>query len=414
MKTRAITSRILDALSDTPVVFVNGARQVGKTTLARSLAADGFGGSNDVSYLTLDRITTAGAAESDPEGFLESLEGPVVLDEAQRVPGLFRAIKLRVDSDRRPGQFLLTGSANVLTVPGISESLAGRMEIVTLHPFSQGEVHDRPEHFVDACFGNALPPVPVAKGAVDTQAVVHAGGYPEALERTSNERRRAWFDAYVSTILQRDIRELARIEGLTELPDILALIAVRSGGLVNYAELSRSSGLAASTLKRYLSLLKMTFLIRELPAWSRNASKRLVRSAKLFVNDSGLAGHLLGSDSLTPVAASRVWGPLLETFVLAELTRQAGWSRTMPKMFHYRTSNGSEADIVLESSRGEVVGIEVKAAASVGGRDFNGLRSLRDAAGPLFSRGMVLYSGDELVHFERDLVAVPLRCLWEW
>ena len=414
MKARGITSHILAALIDTPVVFVNGPRQAGKTTLARSIAAEGFGGSKDVSYLTFDKITTEAAASSDPEAFVSSFQGPVVLDEAQRVPELFRAIKLRVDADRRPGLFLLTGSANVLTVPGISESLAGRMEIVTLHPFSQGEFRGRPEHFVDACFHDALPAVIRANESEDYPALVHAGGYPEVLERATHDRRRDWFDAYISTVLQRDIRDLANIEGLTELPNILSLVAARSGGLVNYAELSRTSGLAASTLKRYLSLLSTTFLIRELPAWSRNPSKRFVRSPKFYLNDSGLAGHLLGSDPAAAVFTNRTWGPLLETFVLAEVTRQAGWSQSRPGVYHYRTSNGSEVDVVMESSRREVVGIEVKASASVVSGDFNGLRSLRDAAGGQFRRGFVLYSGNELVHFERDLAAVPIRSLWEW
>jgi len=210
MKARGITSRLLAALGDTPVVFLNGPRQSGKTTLARSVADAGFGGSKDVSYVSFDMITTEAAARSDPEAFVSSFHGPVVLDEAQRVPDIFRAIKLRVDSNRRPGLFLLTGSANVLTVPGISESLAGRMEIITLHPFSQGEQRDRPEHFIDACFGDALPKVAGRDGVEDYRALVHTGGYPEVLERTSQVRRRAWFDAYVSTIVKRDIRDLAR------------------------------------------------------------------------------------------------------------------------------------------------------------------------------------------------------------
>lgn len=414
MITRGITSRILAALSDTPVVFLNGPRQAGKTTLVRSLAAGGFGGSDDVSYMTFDKITTEAGALSDPEGFVSSFSGPAVIDEAQRVPELFRAIKLRVDENRRPGLFLLTGSANVLTVPGITESLAGRMEIVTLHPFSQGEIRGRTEHFVDACFGDALPAIERTNAPVDYSALAHAGGYPEAIERTTHERRRGWFDAYVSTILQRDIRDLANIEGLTELPNLLSLVATRSGGLVNYAELSRTSGLAASTLKRYLSLLRMTFLVRELPAWSRNQSKRLVRSPKMYLNDPGLASYLLDSEPGTPGATTRTWGPLLETFVLAELTRQTGWSRSAPRLYHYRTSNGSEVDVVMESSRGEIAGIEVKASASVVSRDFNGLRSLREDVGSQFRRGIVLYSGSDLVYFENDLVAVPLRCLWEW
>jgi predicted AAA+ superfamily ATPase len=320
-----------------------------------------------------------------------------------------------VDRDRTPGKFLLTGSANILTLPALSESLAGRMEIFTLRPFSRGEMIGHKEGFVDRVFRPELVSEPVQESEPIRKIWTHvvAGGYPEVQTRQHANRRHAWFESYLTTILQRDVRELARIEGLTELPRLLQLLAARTGSLVNYAEISRSAGIPASTLKRYLALLEMTFLITEVPAWSSNLSKRLVKSGKLYVSDSGLASHLVGFDE-TQNSSAPLRGPLLETFVVAEITKQVSWSRTRPSVYHYRTSRGAEVDIVLESPAEGLVGIEVKSAMSVNQRDFRGLRSLRESVGPTFKNGVVLYGGSDVIPFDSDLVAVPLSALWSW
>ena len=303
---RNVTPELRDALADTPVVLLNGARQTGKSTLARALAPDAFPG-GPAAYVTLDDATALAAATDDPDGFVRGLDGPVILDEVQRAPELFRAVKAEVDRDRRPGRFLLTGSADVMLLPVASESLAGRMEVVTLWPLSQGEIEGRTERFVDAVFEDALPPAPGSSGEPVWTRLAR-GGYPEAAEREDARRRSRWFGSYVTTILQRDVRDLARIEGLSEMPRLLALVAARTATLLNVAELSRSSGLPASTLKRYLTLLQATFLVRELPAWSTNRSKRLVKSPKLLVADSGLAAHLVGFEG-GGVRARRTAGP---------------------------------------------------------------------------------------------------------
>lgn len=412
---RALTPEIRDALADTPVILLNGPRQSGKSTLAQALAPDAFP-DGPADYATLDDATVLAAATSDPDGFVRGFDGPAILDEVQRAPDLFRAVKAEVDRDRRPGRFLLTGSADVFLVPVASESLAGRMEVATLWPLSQGELKGRPGRFVDAVFDGALPPAPGADlDGPSLWSRLVRGGYPEAVARTARRRGR-WFDAYVTTILQRDVRDLARIEGLSEMPRLLALVAARTATLLNTAELSRSSKIPATTLKRYLTLLQATFLVRELPAWSTNRSKRLVKSPKLFVADAGLAAHLVGfeADAEVPPALADLPGLLLETFVVGELVKQAGWARTPVSLYHFRTQTGREVDAVLERRDGTLVGVEVKAAASVSGRDFRGLRALRDERPEAFRRGVVLYAGTETVAFGDDLAAVPLAALWHW
>lgn len=408
MKPRHLTSEILEALADTPVVLVNGARQTGKSTLVRTIAE----GPHRARYLTFDDATVLAVAERDPDGFLAALDGPVVLDEVQRVRGLFRGLKMDVDRERTPGRYLLTGSADVLLLPGLSESLAGRMEILTLWPFSQGEIEGHREQFIDELFER--PPA-VGRAVMEASGlwdrVVH-GGYPEVLTRSTAKRRRAWFNAYITTILQRDVRDLANIEGLTQMPRLLSLLAARVGGLVNYSEVSRSSGLPLSTLKRYMTLLETTFLVQLLPAWSVNLSKRLVKSSKLYLSDTGLVSHLVGLTSVDPIHDGGRMGRVLENFVVMELKKQLGWSERQPAMYHFRLQTGQEVDVVLEDAAGRVIGIEVKARTQVGKHDIRGLKALAEAAGERFVRGVVLYGGREVVGLGGQMYAVPLPMLW--
>lgn len=409
MYRRSIAPLVHEAMQDTPVVLLNGARQTGKSTLVRS----GMFGNSAARYLTLDEAGVLAAAEADPAGFLSGLEGPVILDEVQRSPGLFPAIKAEVDRDRRPGRFLLTGSANVLLLPRLSESLAGRMEILTLWPLSQGEIEDVEEGFVDAAFSEE--PTSFQQGSEGTPNLFERmlrGGYPEALGRGSEARRRAWFGSYVTTILQRDVRDLSNIEGLTELPHLLSLLAARAASMVNYSELSRGASIPQSTLKRYVSLLEATFLVQTLPAWSSNLGKRLVRSPKLLLCDTGLISSLQGLSAKRLASNPVLVGPLLENFVAMELRKQSAWSLTQPRLFHFRTHTGHEVDVVLEDATGGIVGVEVKAAATVGARDFRGLRALAETAGDRFRRGIVLYTGMTAIPFGKDLYALPVSSLW--
>ncbi|MCK5922152.1 MAG: ATP-binding protein, partial [Methylococcales bacterium] len=320
MYARNIESELHSALADTPVVLLNGARQTGKSTLAQ-----GYAKASSTPYVTLDDATQLAAATSDAQGFLAGLGDRAVIDEVQKAPGLFPAIKMSVDQDRRPGRFLLTGSANVLLLPQISESLAGRMELITLWPLSQGELHGRQERFLDSVFTEKLSLLQDSE-AFDLKGAVLAGAYPEVIQRAKGKRRDAWFAAYITALLQRDVRDLANIDGLTVMPRLLSLLAARVGGLLNMSELSRSSGIPNSTLKRYLSLMQATYLLQPLPAWSSNLGKRLIKSPKIHLIDSGLAAHLAGITHQSLDRDPVFFGHLLETFVVSELRKQIGWS----------------------------------------------------------------------------------------
>lgn len=411
---RWLEGRIHDALSDTPVVLLNGARQTGKSTLVEVFAHSQTG-----RYFTLDDPTALAAAQSDPVSFIGDEQGLLIIDEVQKAPGLFAAIKRSVDRNRRPGRFLLTGSADVLMLPSAAESLAGRMEVLTLQPLSQGEIaHARPQ-FIQHLFANKPIPLihPLTRKAVGAQgtssttptsliACVTTGGYPEALIRKRADRRQTWFESYVTTITQRDIRELSNISELTALPRLLKLLAARSGALMNVAELARASGIPQVTLHRYLALLEASFLFQPLPAWHANLGKRLIKAPKSYLLDSGLACVLSGIDATTLTQAPH-YGGLLETFILGELRRECAALPSPPKVHHYRSAGGVEVDFVIEDSAGRCAGIEIKATRSLSAKHFNGLRDLEAGLGEQFHCGVVLYAGSETVRFGERLWAVP-------
>ncbi len=411
MHLRHIAPQLADALSDTPVVVISGARQSGKSTLVQSIkTAD----ATPRRYLTLDDAAILNAAKSDPAGFVNGLQGPVTLDEVQRAPELFLPIKAAVDRDRQPGRFLLTGSADVMLLPGIADSLAGRMEVLSLWPLSCAELADNPAlNRADALFlgdwsGLNVPP------CERQELIAHllAGGFPDAVTRTSASRRTAWFDAYVQAMLQRDVRDLAHIEQLTEIPNLLQLLAARSATLLNFAELSRTAGIAQSTLKRYFALLEMLFLVVRVPPWERNPGKRLVKAPKVFLPDSGLLCHFLATTAESLAAKPGLPGGAVETFVLSELLKHVAFSGHGLSLWHYRTQTHIEVDFILENRLGQITGIEVKASATVDAKDFKGLRHLQETESAMFLRGIVLYAGRELVPFGQNLWAMPLSVWW--
>ncbi len=407
---RHITPQLLAALGDTPVVLLHGARQVGKSTLAQELAAKAY----PARYLTLDDAAVLAAAKSDPAGFIRGLNGSVVIDEVQRAPELFLPIKTAVDRDRRPGRFLLTGSANVLLLPKLSESLAGRIEVLTLWPLSQGEIDSADEDFIDRSFAPTLASLPnTSTDRGELSRLIVAGGYPEAVLRQPT-RRSAWFRSYITTILQRTVRDVADVERLHEIPRLLSVLAARTGTLLNVADLSRTLGIPQTTLQRYLALLQMTFLVQLLPAWTARARKRLLKSPKILAVDTGLASHLVGMNSRGLPASTELWGAFVETFAAMELLKQSGWSKTRPTLYHFRTAKGEEVDVVMEAPSGKLVGVETKATVSVDAGDFRGLRTLSEIAGQRFLRGFLLYLGDEAVPFGAQLYALPISTLWRW
>jgi uncharacterized protein len=409
---RFLTPRLLEALGDRPVTLLVGPRQSGKSTLALAVAR----GSHPARYLTFDDPPTLAAATGDPVGFLAGLNDDVVLDEIQLVPGLFRPLKAAVDRDRRAGHFLLTGSAQVLLLPRMSESLAGRMEVLALWPLAKTETMGmaRSDSFVDALFaGRALPgtAAPAPEDADVCEQIV-LGGFPEVLGLRDGRRRDAWFVSYLTTILQRDVRDIANIDGLVTMPSLLSLMAARSAALLNVSELSRSAGVKLTSLNRYLALLETVLLVRRLPAWSANLGKRLVKAPKLHFVDTGLAAHLLGLDARGLRAAPPALGSLLETLVVNEIEKSLGWADTRARLFHFRSADRREVDIVVEDAAGRIAGIEVRAGATPGQADFAGLRALQELAGERFVRGVVLHLGTAAVPFGERLEAAPLATLW--
>lgn len=402
MYPRNITQNIVYALNDTPVVLLNGARQTGKSTLVQALSKG--------RYYTLDDPTVFAAAKSDPSGFINSLSSPVILDEIQRAPELFLPIKAAVDRDRKPGRFLLTGSANVLMLPNLSETLAGRMEILTLSPLSYGERLNICEGFIDSVFEKDLSCQELQP--LDTKKFLQElalGGYPEVHARSSSKRRDEWFKSYLDTLLLRDVQELANIEGLKSMPRLAEVLANRAGNLLNSADISRTVGVPYTTLNRYIALLEGMFLVYILQPWFTNKTKRLVKSPKVYLNDTGLLAYIRGSE-----IKEMELGVLLENFVVTELLKQASWSERRVRSYHFRTTHGqNEVDVVLESGN-RVVGIEVKARDNVSGKDFQGMKILQEAAGDRFFWGIVLYLGEQVVPFGENLVAVPIQALWQW
>jgi predicted AAA+ superfamily ATPase len=401
-------ANLRDALADTPVVAVNGARQVGKSTLVTELL-DRPAGARAV---TLDDATQREAARADPHAFVRR-DGLLVIDEVQRVPEILPAIKAEVDRDRRPGRFLLTGSSRLLSVPEMSASLAGRVEILDLWPLSQGELTGRREGFVDAIFGwspQLLADADLTRA--DYLERVCAGGFPEPLGRTGR-RRQAWYANYTTTVVERMVAGVADIDRLAMMPRLLRACAARTGNELNIKAIADDLGLPVRTTSAYLAHLQTVFLVHQLPAWSRNLTSKVAHRPKLLIPDTGMAAHLLGVDARAlskPTSAAA--GPLMETFVAMEIRKQLGWAATDAAMYHFRDRNGAEVDVVLEARDGRVAGVEVKAAGTVRASDFRGLRLLADRLGDQFAGGVVLYTGPEPVPFGDRLAAVPLAALW--
>jgi predicted AAA+ superfamily ATPase len=403
---------MIDAvLDDTPIAVVQGARQVGKTTLARVVLAR-----RDSRFVTLDDDPLRRAAEADPGTFVEQWpDGCLGIDEIQRVPGLVLALKASVDRDRRPGRFLLTGSADLLRLPATQDSLAGRAESVELFGLSQGELTAHEERFADRLLdGDLFLGAESSVSRHEYMELICAGGYPEAIRRTDLRRRRAWFENYVTRITQRDAADVAALRYLAELPRLLRLLAAHSASEVSRATLSRQSGIHENTLPPYLDLLETLFLIQRVPAWSRSFSRRIARAPKTALLDAGLAARLLGVGpaSLAAAVSPDAAGPLMETFVLSELRKQLPHSDTQSALFHFRDLDGPEVDVILDAPDGRVAAVEVKAAASLGDADFRGLKHLRDKLGERFTAGVVLYTGRTAVPWGDRLAGVPLSTLW--
>jgi predicted AAA+ superfamily ATPase len=402
---RSARNALSEALGDTPVVLIHGPRQSGKSTLGQNLDPNR-------TYVTLDDPIALSLAKRDPRAFLQTYLAPVMIDEVQRAPELFLAIKLEVDKNRTPGKYLLTGSANVLNLPKLADSLAGRMEIVDLLPFTQGELELRSDRFVDMAFDEQFEPQfepEDLRGIVDR---IVRGGFPEASLRSSQSRRDAWFANYVRTLLERDVKDVAHIDALAQMPLLLKLLAVRAGSVLNASGLATETGIPYTSLKRYLSLLETIFLVRMVNTWSSDRSRILTKAPKAFLVDTGLLCYLANLDSRSLLGDSLRLKPVLENFVAMELLKQSTFGVVRPWLLHLRTIRHLSVDFVLESRRGDLVGIQVRANSTLHPDDAEGLRFMRDLAGPSFVRGIVLYTGSEVQPLDERIVGVPISALW--
>jgi len=405
---RYLAPRLRESLTDTPEVLVHGPRQSGKTTLARTVGEPrGYG------YVSFDDEAIRRAAQNDPIGFVAGLPRRAILDEVQRVPEIFTSLKAVIDRERTAGRFILTGSANVLLVPKLADSLAGRMGVLRLHPLAQCELAGSRPRFLDALLrGNFRSGLAEPLGVTLADRIV-GGGYPAALARRKVARRRAWYRDLVETQIQRDVRDVTRVHSFDALPRLLALAGAHTARLINISDLAAPFQISRQTIHDYVTVLERIFLLERLAPWHSNRLSRLVKTPKLHMGDTGLACALLGIDAAALHKERERLGPLLETFVLQELRRQASWRPDPIEFFHYRDRDDFEVDVVLEFGSVAVSGLEVKAAATVVESDFRGLRKLREAAGRRFRSGVVLYDGTASVSFGEGLFAVPIRRLWE-
>lgn len=402
---RIAEARITEALADTPVVLIAGPRQAGKTTLARQFAT------HSQRYLTLDDELTLLAAQQDPIGLIRSLD-TAIIDEVQRAPQLLLAIKKTVDEDRRPGRFLLTGSANLMALPNAADSLAGRMETVSLLPLSQSEINGTTTNWLDAAFAGHLPEIskPIV-GAALVEAVLR-GGYPEAISRTTSRRRTAWARQYIDALIQRDIRDVAHIDRFDQLPRFLRSLAHVSGQMCNYTQLGGQIGLDHKTAAKYTTAFEQMYLLKRVEVWAGNNLSRLVKTPKLQFIDSGLLASLT---DFTPIAVEHNqsrFGHVLESFIYAELLKHAASAEGDYQLLYYRDHDQYEVDLIAENAAGQLIGIEIKAAASVRMNDLRGLKRLASIAPKQFKLGVIFYDGLETLPLGERFWAVPISSLW--
>ncbi|OQX11405.1 MAG: ATPase [Thiothrix lacustris] len=398
---RHITADVQTYLAHLPSLLITGARQVGKSTLALSLGID--------NYVTLDDIATYQSAKADPKGFILSLRTPVVIDEVQRVPEVFVAIKEQIDQDCTPGRFVLTGSSNLQGFKQVSDSLAGRIGIVDLYAFNLSEIIGQPVNFIDDVF--AGKPFATTATVTDIAPYIIKGGFPEVQRIEHPKTRMLWFSSYIRSHVERDLLDMGNIRNLDSFMRLYLSLALRSANLLNKSDLANDCQIDAKTLDNYLSILKNTYQVALLKPWFTNAAKRLVKMPKVFMLDTGILCHLLKITSPAELHQSNNRGAVYETFVLSELVKANTYATQPVDLSFYRTSDGKEIDFVLDNGKGLVL-LEVKAAHSVTPTDFRHIRHFIEQNPGRVVQGMVLYAGERALPFgECDgvgLWAVPL------
>ena len=403
---RYIKPLLVEALKDSPAVLIHGPRQCGKTTLARMIGAP-----KKYEYVSFDDDVVTEAARTDPIGFVNELSKRVILDEVQKVPNIFSALKKEIDRKRTPGRFILTGSANILRIPKLSDSLAGRMQILRLHPLSQEELAEHKPYFLDALFKRKFKVKKTKQSLKELIDRITTGGYPAVFMRPSARRKANWYKNYVETLVQRDIMDLSKIHSIDVLPRLLTLSATQTSQLVNFTKLASAFQISRSTVCDYIALFEQMFFLEKLLPWHSSRLKRLIKTPKLHLGDTGLACALLGISMASLKTNRSLLGQILETFVFQELKRQASYHKQHHAFFHYRDKKGIEVDIVIEREH-LVAGIEVKSSSTVGASDFKGLYNLKKSIGKNFICGVVLYNGEISARFGKGFYAIPLSTLW--
>lgn len=404
--TRNIQTKLHKAIKRSPIVFIKGPRQSGKTTLIKQLIGYHF--------VTLDDFRLLQVALNDPMGFIAQLPKPVIIDEIQRAPNLFLAIKHDIDQNRIFGRFVLTGSANPLQLSQVADSLAGRIEFLTLYPFSQGELQGVIDSFIDRAWSDE-PLTQLQCEKIDPAILykkIVTGGYPSVQEK-STEDQEQWFHDYIATTLQKDVLDLAGIEHIKDIPQLLSLCASRAGSLVNISELSRDARLSTTTVNRYITMLEILFIIIMQQAWSNNLAKRVIKAPKSYLIDTGLLCWLR---IMTPErmlqGLEHEKGHIIENFVVNELMKQITWNQTRTKLYHFRSTANHEVDIILERIDRKIIGIEIKSNQHVSIKDCKGLQYLKNSTPDLWHRGIILYGGDITIPLTDDIIALPISALW--
>ena len=406
---RYVKKTVSTALEDTPVVFLKGARQVGKSTLVQEFVDDSW------TMINLDDQNQRELIESDPVGFMRAhQEKKVAIDEIQRLPELLLHIKQSVDANRAPGRFILTGSANAMVLPRVADSLAGRIETIQLNPLSECEIHDvKPTFLHRLTQGEHFPEMTCVPDKAYLIRRVVEGGFPEPLLRASPQRATAWYKQYVNSLIHKDMQDLLHIDHPDKMLTLLKLTAFYSGKLINFSELGNKVDLNAETVKKYIELLEHLFFIRKLPAWHSNEQKRLIKTSKVHMTDTGLSCAIRDIDANYLNDHPKEFGSLLETFVLNELYKQSSWLQQELVFYHYRDKSKQEMDCVLENARGDIFAVEVKASATISPKDFKALQHLRESEKDRFKMGVLLYDGDRVMPFGEKLYAVPIYALWQ-
>ncbi|MET0602635.1 MAG: ATP-binding protein [Baekduia sp.] len=410
MINRRLESLIEEGIDDARIVFVAGARQVGKTTLIRKITRPG--GSRPMRELNLDDTVTREAAKSDPAGFVAGLGGPAFIDEIHHAPDLLLELKKAVDADTVPGRFVITGSANVLANKKILDALPGRIDRFTLWPLAQTEINAGRINFVDALFAGEPPPVTGAAVGLPAYADrIVAGGFPEARERRPGRSRSRWFDGYLAGSLERDLKELADVRRADDAEHLLRLLASQTANLFKSEPIGSKLGMDRKTVKSYVGLLRQMHLVHQLPGWRPGLGARESTTPKMYVSDVGLLCHLLGADARRLLADDQVKGKGCETFVINEVLKQTSWAGVETRAYHYQRRD-EDVDLVLENRAGDIACVEVKTAATLRENDWRWLAKLRDARGSSFRAGVVVASVAQTTPLGDRLWAVPYSGLW--